>query len=275
MKIPYSIENQTGSDIVLSNYTIVDGETYLIPLSKNFYNANNAGVFNVDFTGITVLDRDSNSISQDDFWLAFSLIQDKSLFNILQEGISSERAIPLEGGIILRLANEDVRDEIINDPEDGDSYFNLRLSCVEIYNGDVGLWLNPHLIVVSNLNDLEEARICYVNSEETVSGVEYPVVDYPTNGNTRGEARGVLIQKNDTTGLASLAVSGQFFVEFGETILINEYVRAKTNGANSDEGYAQGQSGTSNGQVGWAHQNSGATSGKEDFVLVNLTPEWR
>lgn len=178
-------------------------------------------------------------------------------------------------GVTRKLAKEDIRDTVYPNPTNDNQYFNLRLNVIESYHEDVGLWLNPHLIVVSNSNLLEEGRIAYVDGSEIVSSVEYPLVEYPTNANERSEARGVIIETNATTGLATLAVSGQYFVEIGETISINEYVRAKTNGANADEGYAQGQSGISNGQIGWAIQNSGATTGKTDFVLINIHPEWR
>jgi hypothetical protein len=268
--VPFSLENQTGSSIVLRDNTILDGETYEMPLKETFYNDFNAGVFNRDFTGITIIGTDNNVMSREVFWGVFNTLQNSDIINIDTEGINS-----LGEGIPTSVSDEEDRYSKFPNPVDGLTIYNERLNTIEKFYSTLGLWLNSHLVVVSNSNTLEEARIVYVNGDEVVDSVEYPLVFYPTNSIERSEARGVLIESNSTTGLATLAVSGQYFVEVGETISTNEYIRAKTGGTNADIGKAQGLSGGSNGQIGWATQNSGATPGKTDFVLVNIHPEWR
>jgi hypothetical protein len=267
--IPFSLENQTGSSIVLRDLTILDGTTYEIPLKETFYNDVNAGVFNRDFTDITILGTNNLEIIREDFWDVFNSLQNSNIININTQGIESIRE-----GIPTNVADEEARDSLFPNPAEGLKVYNERLNLVEKYYSEFGLWLNAHLIVVQNTAGLDVARVVWSESESEVNSIQYINMDYPEINSDREDSYGALIQ-NGINDFSSMAVSGKWFIEHGETISINEYVRAKTSGSNSDVGKLQGSSGTSNGIIGRAVEDSGATTGKSDFTLVLINVENR
>ncbi len=267
--VPYTIENQTGSDIVLRDNTILDGDTYEIPIKESFYNAFNAGVFNRDFTGITITCTDNSIITRVEFWDIFNELQNSNLININTQGIES-----VKDGIPTSVIDEDDRDSLYPYPADGLFVYNERINLIEKYYSEFGLWLNANVVVVQNTSDLDINRAVIFDGENIINSFAYPDIKYPTTNGQKKYVEGIIIQKGKND-FASLAIRGMYYIEHGETILVGEFIKAKTGGTNSDIGKIEGTSNGGNGIIGTAYQNSGSTTGKSNLTLVIINPTER
>jgi len=178
-----------------------------------------------------------------------------------------------------RVSDEQQRDVLFPSPVDGQQVFNERINLTETYNSNYGLWLSSNIrVMIRTTTAFLANRFVYINGSFPAGGTDRPTVDYPDNSTTDNQTIGVIVEIGSSIDVSrafvAVAVAGEYFVEYGESIAVGEYVHAKitirTTGANSDQGYAAGSSSSASGRVGIAFQNSGASPTFPNMILVNI-----
>jgi len=180
------------------------------------------------------------------------------------------------------VVDEADRDTNYPSPTDLQQLYNQRTNSIETYYADFELWVSNDMIVMIRQSvSILVNRLIYIDGFFTVSLFDYSTVSYPKNSATEKGTIGVVTQIGKDLGgnraFIAVAHSNQYFVDFGESIAVGEWVEAKINGSESDIGKARGLGSPQTGVVGKAVQNSGATIGKAAQVLVlfNLAAEVR
>lgn len=174
-----------------------------------------------------------------------------------------------------RVSDEQQRSVLFPSPIDGQQVFNQRTNLTETYNSTYGVWLSSNVrVMIRTTTAFLANRFVYVNGSFPAGGSDRPTVDYPDNNITDNQTIGVIVQIGNSIDISrafvAVAVAGEYFVEYGESIAVGEYVHAKITGANSDQGYAAGSSSSTSGRVGIAFQNSGASPLFPNMILVNI-----
>lgn len=174
-----------------------------------------------------------------------------------------------------KVFDEGDRNSKFPNPTNGLQIFNSRTNNIETYNSTFGLWLSSDMVVmVRESNTILVDRIIIIDSFFVVSGYEYSTVVYPTTGAQDNRSFGVVnqigAQIGPTTNYIAVAVSNNYYVDYGENILVGEYVYAKTGGANADQGFAAGTLNRISGRIGTAIQNSGSDITKPNKILIKV-----
>lgn len=177
--------------------------------------------------------------------------------------------------LLEKVANEQQRDALHPNPTDKQQVFNERISLVETFNSTYGLWLSANIrVMIRTTTAFLKNRLIYVNGSFPAGGSDRPTVAYPNNNNTDNQTTGVIVEIGESIDVSrafiAVAVSGEYFVEYGESIAVGEYVHAKTTNPNADQGFAAGSNTSTSGRVGIAFQNSGASPGFPTMVLLNI-----
>jgi hypothetical protein len=177
--------------------------------------------------------------------------------------------------ILKRVSDKQQRDVLFPSPVDGQQVFNERINLTETYDSNYGVWLSSNVRVMIRTTPAFLAnRFVYVNGSFPAGGSDRPTVNYPDNNTTDNQTIGSIVEIGASIDVSrafvSVAVAGEYFVEYGESIAVGEYVHAKTTGANSDQGFAAGSSSSTSGRVGIAFQNSGANPTFPNMILVNI-----
>lgn len=177
-------------------------------------------------------------------------------------------------GKYLNVLNEENRNNLIPLPTDGQQVFNKRINLVQTYNSTFGLWLDSNSRVVIMETALATNRFCYISGFFTVSGVQYPTISYPTNSSDENNTQGAIVQIGTSIDVArtyvAIAIKGLYYIDYGESVAVGEYIHPKINGANSDQGFAAGSGSSTSGRCGTAYENSGANPLEPARVLVNI-----
>jgi len=170
-----------------------------------------------------------------------------------------------------KVVDEGARDIKYPTPSNGQQIYNERTNNIETYYSVFGLWLSSDMIVmIRPTASILVDRLVYVSG---FFGL-YPTVSYPTNTSTDVKTIGVVAQVgaaiDASRAYIAVAVSNQYYVDFGESIAVGEHIYAKTAPPNDDLGFAAGTAGEFPSVVGVALQNSGATPGKGTKVLIKV-----
>lgn len=177
-------------------------------------------------------------------------------------------------GKYLNVLDEQERDALFPTPSDSLQVFNKRLNLVQTYNKTLGLWLDSNTRVMIIEAALTTNRFCYISGFFTVSGVQYPVTAYPNNNSNENNTQGAIIQIGEeidvTRSYVAVATKGLYYIDYGESIAVGEYIHPKISGANSDQGFAAGSGNSTSGRCGTAYENSGANPSEPTRILVNI-----
>lgn len=177
-------------------------------------------------------------------------------------------------GKYLKVLDEENRDNLIPAPEDGLQVFNERLNLVQTYNSTLGLWLDSNIRVMIMETALTTNRFCYISGFFTVGATQYPTVSYPTNSSNENNTQGAIIQIGEQIDPArsyvAVATKGLYYIDYGESIAVGEYIHPKISGTNADQGFAAGSGNSTSGRCGTAYENSGANPNEPTRILVNI-----
>ena len=170
--------------------------------------------------------------------------------------------------------DEAQRNLLYDSPGNNTQVFNKRLGLVQTYNSTLGLWLDSNTRVMIMETALTTNRFCYISGFFTVGTTQYPTVSYPTNSSNENNTQGAIIQIGEGIDPArfyvAVATKGLYYIDYGESIAIGEYIHPKISGANSDQGFAAGSGNSTSGRCGTAYENSGANPDEPTRILVNI-----
>jgi len=176
---------------------------------------------------------------------------------------------------LFRVADEQIRDTRYPTPENGFQVFNERVNLTETFNSTYGLWLSSNIrVMIRSTTAILKNRLIYVSGSFPAGGSDRPTVLYPNNNSTDNQTTGVVVEIGASIDVSrafiAIAVAGEHYVEYGESIAVGEYVHAKTTNPNGDQGFAAGSTTSTSGRVGIAFQNSGANPSFPTMVLLNI-----
>ena len=167
------------------------------------------------------------------------------------------------------------RDATYPSPANDFQVFNKRQGLIECYNSTFDLWISSAMNVCvedTTTQIVTIKNIVYLNgTAATISGVEYPIVDYVASSNNRNVTSGVVTRKGAATGNANetyVAVhhSGKYYIDYQGSITIGDNVYSATNGS----GRAIGGNFAQSGSIGQAIQSGGSNPSEPNSVYVSL-----
>ena len=174
------------------------------------------------------------------------------------------------------VADEIERDSLYPNPVDCFQVYNLRTGNIETFKTAFGLWWNQDVFIGiedSTISNIDVERVVFPQGSSVVlSGMEYPIMDYPSNNSSRNIASGLVVQKGASAGgtytFISVATHGSYYGEFnpGSNISIGQLVLSTTN----SDGYLLGANFAASGAFGQSLETSGLSTTKPNSILVRL-----
>jgi hypothetical protein len=177
------------------------------------------------------------------------------------------------GGIPVVLDEAD-RDATYPSPANDFLVFNKRQGINECYDSTFDLWISAAMIIAvedTTSQVVSIQKIVYLDgTAATVSGQEYPIVDYVGSSANRNVTSGVVTRKgaaiSGTQNYIAIHHMGKYYVDYQNAISIGDNVYAQTN----NSGNAQGGNFAQSGSIGQAIENSGANPSFPNSVFVSL-----
>jgi hypothetical protein len=188
--------------------------------------------------------------------------------------VSSADELTINSGGAPIVADEVERDSLYPSPVNDFMVFNKRQGIFECFDSVFGLWVSANVVIAvedTTTQIVVIQKIVYLDgSHVTISGQEYPIVDYCGSSANRNVTSGCIIEKGNaisgTQNYISIANHGKYYVDYQSPITIGENVYSATN----NSGNAQGGNFAQSGSMGQAIENSGVNPSFPNSVFTSL-----
>jgi hypothetical protein len=188
--------------------------------------------------------------------------------------VSSADEITINSGGAPVVADEVERDSLYPSPSNDFVVFNKRQGIIECYDSVFGLWVSANVVVAvedTTTQIVATQKIVYLDgSSVTISGNEFPIVDYCGSSADRNVTSGCVVEKGNaisvTQNYISIANHGKYYIDYQSPITIGENVYSATN----NSGNAQGGNFAQSGSIGQAIENSGVNPSFPNSVFTSL-----
>jgi hypothetical protein len=182
--------------------------------------------------------------------------------------------ITINAGGVPIVADQVERDSLYPSPANEFQVFNRRQGLIECFDSTFGLWLSANMNVCiedTTAQIVQIRKITYLDgSSLSVSGQEYPIVDYVGSSANRNVTNGVIVQKGNaispTENFISVAHFGKYYIDYQGAVSIGDNVYSTTN----NSGNAQGSNFAQSGSIGQAIENSGSNPSFPNSVFASL-----
>ncbi|MCK5645051.1 MAG: hypothetical protein KAJ19_29900, partial [Gammaproteobacteria bacterium] len=188
--------------------------------------------------------------------------------------VSSADELTINSGGAPIVADEVERDSLYPSPVNDFMVFNKRQGIFECFDSVFGLWVSANVVIAvedTTSQIVAVRKIVYLDgSHVTISGQEYPIVDYCGSSANRNVTSGCIVEKGNaispTQNYISIANHGKYYVDYQSPITIGENVYSATN----NSGNAQGGNFAQSGSIGQAIENSGVNPSFPNSVFTSL-----
>lgn len=188
--------------------------------------------------------------------------------------VSTPNELTINAGGAPVVANEVERDSLYPSPVNDFMVFNKRQGIFECFDAVFGLWVSANVVIGvedTTTQIIATKKIVYLDgSHVTISGQEYPIVDYCGSSSNRNVTSGCVVEKGNaisgTQNYISIANHGKYYINYQSPITIGENVYSTTN----NSGNAQGGNFAQSGSIGQAIENSGVNPSFPNSVFTSL-----